>query len=317
MIVVSHNVTIAPHADAEQSEAPGNLIHLPDMSFQWQKLDDAAATLEVDLDTLRQWIDEGRAPTRTTDGVTEVLIEFPDESGDHAPDEAAAEPHIIDADFDDHTPHTPHALQVASRRELQLAGTVAAAWQRMAEQAEREVTRSRRISTIGWITVALLTFLAAAGIYYTTRQTADAEKQTALTQQKLDTTTASRDELAAENKALNEKLDKLTADLNDLKTEHAAAQQRITQLEAALNQQKQQTDDLRQTLSDLRSQLKSERDQSAKLNKQLDAAKKQAAQADQQITDLRKQIETLQKPKAEPREASDQDASDQPDENAD
>ncbi|QNN21163.1 hypothetical protein HED60_02370 [Planctomycetales bacterium ZRK34] len=280
------------------------------MSFQWQKLEDAAASLEVDAQTLRKWIDEGRAPTRNTDGVTEVLIEFPEETAD-----TADEPTVVDAEIhgpdDPAAPESPehHALQVVSRRELQLAGTVAAAWQRLAEQAEREVARSRRLGTLGWCLVAALALGAGLGVYFATRATADAEKTAALTQQQLESTEKTRDDLITDKSALTGTIDKLTADLTDAKAQLAAGAERTKQqadvataLRATIDEQSKQLTDLRKQLDELRKQLNTERDQNKSLNKQLDAANKQTQQTRKQIDDLKKQLADATKPAEKPTE---------------
>lgn len=272
------------------------------MSFQWQKLEDAAVSLEVDPETLRQWIDEGRAPARSTDGVTEVLIEYPE-----TPDEPDRPP-VVEAEFTGaelpgaELPGEHHPLQIASRRELQLAGTVAAAWQRLAEQAEREVARSRRLGALGWCLVGALALTIGLGVYFTTRATADAEKAAALTQQQLETAEKTRDDFAADKTALAAQIDKLTAELTDLKAQLAAGAERLKQqadvaaaLRATIDEQSKQLDDLRK-------QLAAERDRVKTQQKQLDVAGKQAQQDRQQIDDLKKKITDATQPAETPKD---------------
>ena len=101
------------------------------MSFEWQNIDQAANTLEVDLDTLRKWIDEGQAPSRDKNGVMQVLIEFPDDddTDDNATPEQTHtenqndEPEIIDGEYEEITPESEQpptfAIQQSHQREMQ------------------------------------------------------------------------------------------------------------------------------------------------------------------------------------------------------
>jgi uncharacterized protein HemX len=262
------------------------------MSFQWQNLEDAAASLEVDAETLRKWIDEGRAPARTTDGVTEVLIEYP-ETGDQT-----NEPPVVEAEL----PGEHHAMQVVSRRELQLAGTIAAAWQRLAEQAEREVTRSRRLGALGWCLVGALALTVGLGVYFTTRATADAEKTAALTQQRLESTEKTRDELAADKAALAAQIDKLTAELTDARAQLAAGAERVKQQADVAAALRATIDEQTKQLDELRKQLSTEREHAKAQQKQLDAANKQTQQDRKQIDDLKKQLAEATQPAEKPAE---------------
>ena len=142
------------------------------MAFEWQELDLAADSLGVDAATLRGWIDSGRAPSRQTNGRCEVLIELLDGGEDGGGDDAGGASAEADAGASTQTNDansdraggngSPDAAQVdvVTGRELQLAGGMVAAWQRLAESADQELHRSRRLGALAWSTVAVLVVAA-------------------------------------------------------------------------------------------------------------------------------------------------------------
>lgn len=253
------------------------------MAFQWQTREQAAATLEVEPATLQQWIDEGRAPSRTTDGRVEVLIEFPDEDeSDDAHEAEVVTEHVAGPAVNP----TPNALEVVSRRELQMAGGIAAAWQRLAEQSDHELVRARWMSTLAWSLLAALVVLSGGGIWWATHATLTARAEADLTRQDLThvTTTAEErakqiNELSQRIAATQQELTQAQADLAATTERAAAAARQLEQADGRHGQtvaaMKETLDQQRQRLTDLQATLSQQRRQNDELTTELARAKEQ------------------------------------------
>jgi len=143
------------------------------MAFEWQDKADAAETLGVDLATLDRWIETGQAPTRAVGDRVQVLIEFPEDDAPEDTDQPADEPvdpapptppptaegEVIDAESEpaaDDEPRVARRVELVPARELQMATGMVAAWQRLAEQSDRELARARRLGTWGWTAAGVL-----------------------------------------------------------------------------------------------------------------------------------------------------------------
>lgn len=201
------------------------------MAFKWQPRDQAAETLEVDIDTLQAWIDSGHAPSRGQGDAVEVLIEFPDETDDpDGEDDEQAEPlaaeEVTAGDSAGPNRGEPfygggdagqHPIQVVSKRELQMAGGMVAAWQRLAETTDHELTRSRRWGGVAWSIVAVLVLLGGVGIGWATHAVTDTRARHSLTEYELDR--------AAERSAGDRgRIGELETDLSQARAEMAEAQ---------------------------------------------------------------------------------------------
>lgn len=305
MIHHPHNTPHPLHASPRPIDTRDPRGTVRRMSFDWQPLDQAAQTLGVDSDTLRQWITDGRAPSRAGASGTEVLIEFPED--DDADD-------IIDVDASPPDAESPQALQLVPRHELQLAGAMAAAWQRMAEHSETELARTRRVGTVGYIALALLVIAAGIGLWYATAETTAARSEAASTAADLKQRIADLDIARKDKDELTAKVDQLQSDLTETKTQLATATERATQLTTAAEQTKQQHDKL---VANLEAQLADLRKRIDQTHKDLAAARKQIESLDKSKTDLetrnekltnqietlRKEIETLKSPPPAPASA--------------
>ena len=282
------------------------------MAFEWQQRDQAAETLGVDTETLQAWIDSGHAPSRAHNGDVEVLIEFPDEDeeGDEPADEAdadlgaeaapsanggagsaahVAEAEPIDADEESEVGGDAgvggqvggHAdgrsVELVSRRELQMAGGMVAAWQRLAETAEGDLARSRRVGIIAWSLVGLLVALGGVGLWWATAAVTDSRADARHTEQQLresgervqtleehtqtlrDELTAARAQLAElrqqaqSSAAQNDKLaeqQRLTREMAESRSE--ASQTMAATLRDTIDRQAQRLDRLERELSEAR-----------------------------------------------------------------
>lgn len=259
------------------------------MTFQWQTREQAAATLEVDPATLQQWIDQGRAPSRTTDGRVEVLIEFPDEGDADSHDAAEAEV-VTEHASGPAVNANAGALELVSRRELQMAGGIAAAWQRLAEQSDHELVRARRLSTVAWCVVALLTLASGGGIWWATHATLTARNEADLTRQDLThlTTTAEErarqiEQLSARIAAVQEQFTRAQAELAATTERAAAAAKQLEQAgglhEQTLTVMKQSAEQQRQRLSELQATLAAQRQQNDALARELQSVREQLSSA--------------------------------------
>ncbi len=85
-------------------------------------------------------------------------------------------------------------MQLVHQRELQMAGGMVAAWQRLAESADQELARTRKLNTAAWITVGVLGIAMIAGVGAAVWMVSDARSQRALTQADL---TRATDDLGA------------------------------------------------------------------------------------------------------------------------
>ncbi len=179
------------------------------MSFQWQDRDAAARTLGVDTHTLQMWIDDGRAPSRTWQGKIQVLIELLDEPGEpQEPQEReeqkergererskAYQPEHQDQSKPEgdgqeqaervHAQAATTDLELVSKRELQLAGGMVAAWQRLAETSNQDLARARKVGMLSWSLVAFLIVISGIGLWISTRSVTDAQGRLDATQNKL------------------------------------------------------------------------------------------------------------------------------------
>lgn len=231
------------------------------MSFEWQDREVAARTLGVDVATLQAWIDAGQAPSRHHSGKLQVLIELLDEgettaetnappAGDNgsaagAPQhtsannstkqgagENSAEESIAAESAEPRRFQTTGAtatgseLELISKRELQLAGGMVAAWQRVAETAGQDLTRARRLGAVSWGVVAVMLVAGGIGLWATTRNITDVQGRLEFTKSKLDETTRDVEKSQESLAGLQELLRRRTDDLADANTKLATAIER-------------------------------------------------------------------------------------------
>lgn len=320
------------------------------MSFQWQDRDAAARTLGVDTHTLQTWIDDGRAPSRTWQGKVQVLIELLDDeeqtAEEKAPQESAASPAshraTHDATDDDttisssdepdqpqrpreeaqrvHTQTTTTDLELVSKRELQLAGGMVAAWQRLAETSNQDLARARKVGMLSWSLVACLLVISTIGLWLSTRSVTDAQGRLDATQSKLkdvellaENTTKKADALQAEvllrSQELAEANTKLAAtieraSLTKAQADAFAAQHLLTkqladkQIETAkaLADALQKTiDEQKERLAALEADVKQARLSADALNARLAASDKLLADQNAKLTALTSQRDEAQK----------------------
>jgi hypothetical protein len=209
------------------------------MALEWLPRDEAARTLGVGIDALQAWIDDGRAPTRTQDGQVQVLIEFTDTSADDGPPEAGAgnghdgaapRAHAETVVIDDGPTERDapgrgrreDRVTVVDERQLQLAGGMVAAWQRVAESADQELTRSRRLGTVAWSLVAALVLAGGVGVWRATRAVSSAESDLGLAQYE-------QKQLAGQVRSASDRATDLDAQLRKLQDESADRQAKLTQ----------------------------------------------------------------------------------------
>ncbi len=73
-----------------------------------------------------------------------------------------------------HAQATTTDLELVSKRELQLAGGMVAAWQRLAETSNQDLARARKVGTLSWSLVAVLLVAGGIGLWSSTRSVTDA-----------------------------------------------------------------------------------------------------------------------------------------------
>ena len=318
------------------------------MSFEWQDRDAAARTLGVDTPTLQAWIDDGRAPSRTYQGRLQVLIEHIEEtdSGSEATtsetkkgenskgktqdshaevpprdEQVHGKPYTTEDDEDQSQGHEraqrvhAHAsttdLELVSKRELQLAGGMVAAWQRLAETSNQDLARARKVGALSWSLVAGLVIVSGVGLWMSTRSVTDAHGKLEATQEKLKGVERTSEETASRATALQLEVTQRTQDLADANSKLAATVERAnltkTQADAFAAQHlltKQLADQQIETAKALAAALQSTIDEQktrlGELEKELAAmttkfatAEKQNAETAQQRDTLQKQIDTM------------------------
>ena len=271
------------------------------MSFQWQTRDDAAQTLGVDVGTLQSWIDDGRAPSRSGKHGVEVLIEFPEENDDE-PVEAerdAEAANVVEAAAT--SPSSGGALEVVSRRELQLAGGIAAAWQRLAEQSDHELVRARRMGAAAWSLVAAMAAVGGVGIWWGTHATLTARADAELTRTNLSHVTGESGDQRQQIEQMSARLAQMQDEAAKQQASLAAATERSAaaarQLEQAQSQHQQvaaalnQTiDQQKQRLSDLQANLAQQRREHQSLTSQIATLQSQLAEAATAGEELKRQL---------------------------
>lgn len=231
------------------------------MSFEWQDREVAARTLGVDVATLQAWIDAGQAPSRHHSGKLQVLIELLDEgettaetnappagdngsaagapqhtsannstkqsAGENSADESVAAESAEPRRFQTAgATATGSELELISKRELQLAGGMVAAWQRVAETAGQDLTRARRLGAVSWGVVAVMLVAGGIGLWATTRNITDVQGRLEFTKSKLDETTRDVEKSQESLAGLQELLRRRTDDLADANTKLATAIER-------------------------------------------------------------------------------------------
>lgn len=195
------------------------------MSFEWQDQDRAAETLGVSVEKLKEWIDSGHAPSRTHKGKVQVLIEHV-EDGEEEEEEEEPEGAGTAGPGKGGYP-----LDVVSKRELQLAGGMVHAWQRLAETTEHTLSRSRRAGMLAWAIVAILALSGGAGLWWSTREVTTAEARIALAEYDLEQvrqrTAEDREQIAD----LRAHVDRLTDELSTVLEDFLKASERASQAE--------------------------------------------------------------------------------------
>lgn len=214
------------------------------MSFEWQDRDAAARTLGVDSKTLQAWIDDGRAPSRSFQGRTQVLIEHLDDAAaeEAAPDQpsagggsadaakavghgeaAAAEPEPAQRV---HAQPASTDLELVSKRELQLAGGMVAAWQRLAETSNQDLARARKVGALSWSLVGVLVVLGGIGLWWSTHSVTDTQGRLQSTQEKLVDVERSASDSQSRAAALQAELNQRALDLADANSRLTATTER-------------------------------------------------------------------------------------------
>jgi hypothetical protein len=250
------------------------------MAFQWEDREAAAEALGVDLATLDQWISEGRAPTRTVDGRTQVLIEF-DPPPPEAPPEAPPEDDALlgdDGPTNEPVPESapagdagsdrvevreaqptdqPQQVHLVPAREAQLAAGVAAAWQQLAKQSDEELRRARKVNWIGWAVASVLGVVAVAAVLWLVGEAHEQRTGGAVVQRDLVAAQAELDRLQREGEQLSDQADELGEQRDAARTELARLSERAQALEQQLQRAQTLDDQQRQAaarqLQDLRS----------------------------------------------------------------
>jgi hypothetical protein len=220
------------------------------MSFEWQDRDEAARTLGVDVPTLQAWIDDGRAPSRSFQGRLQVLIELLDEEpAAQAAGEAASAASTESAKTSPSSPRpgsdspepqrvtaSTTEIDVVARRELQLAGGMIAAWQQLAEAANDNLGRARRLGALSWSLVAVMVVLGGLGLWMSTKAVTDAQGRLNAADEKLKL--ADRNLIEDRNRitALDAELRQRTNDLTEAHGKLAAAMERADLTKAQVDQ---------------------------------------------------------------------------------
>ncbi len=287
------------------------------MGFEWQTLDQAAATLEVNTDTLQQWINEQRAPSRERNGSVEVLIEFPDDDdtadtdSPQSPEPASSEasdPGVSDAEFEAETDSSDDAdpedragsLEVTHQRELQLAGGMVAAWKRLADTSDHELHRSRKLGILAWSCVVLLLAGCVTIAIWATR----AESDTDLVKNQLDSAKGQSSDRGLTITDLRAQITKLNATVADLNTQLRQALNRATTAEqnaqklSELNKQLNQASTLQQQrhereVARLELILSQNKTRIENLEKDIDAARKEVQTVNASLATSRKQFNSV------------------------
>ncbi len=240
------------------------------MAFEWQDRETAARTLEVDLETLQAWIDDGRAPSRQQNGNVQVLIELLDDEEEADTVDASIDD-VVDRDADAGAPRNGRQQEgprshdrinvddtdvaVVTQRELQLAGGMIAAWQRVAETAEQSAKRSRQLGTLSWSIVALFVVLGGIGLWASTRTVSDvqgrlntAQSDLANANKQLAGTQTTVTDLRSKIDALNTDLETTRASLAGLTERASVSEQKNEDLEKTYQLTQQLADQLSKQL---------------------------------------------------------------------
>lgn len=282
------------------------------MSFEWQDIEVAAKTLEVDLATMQKWIEQGHAPSRETDGQVQVLIEFPDDEAGGEEAEGGAEQAEagmggveIEADVIDdgevEREQQVYAIEQSHQREIQLAGGMVAAWKQLAEAADQELARSRRNGVIAWMVTGVLVFVLLVSWWNLSGDITAAEVRATSAETNLKNVNEKNETQGEKIDALSESLEAIEKELNSEQRQAHATKQRLTgstmqinrlneQLESAKQTADLQSDTFKQTQQTLLDTIKTERERVAKLEQQLEASNKAALDLQKQIGDLKKQF---------------------------
>lgn len=222
-------------------------------------------------------------------------------------------------------------VDVVARRELQLAGGMIAAWQQLAETANDNLARTRRLGALSWSIVAVLVVLGGAGLWASTRAVTETQGRLNSTEEKLKLADRNllddRNRLTALDAELRQRTTDLTeahgkftaamerADLSKAQADQLAAQHALTKqladrqaetarslatlLEATIEQQRKQIASLEKSLADTQAGLK---DAESRLAAAQEKARSDAAASAKEIETQRaaadaagKQKESLQK----------------------
>jgi len=306
------------------------------MSFEWQDRDTAARTLGVDTATLQAWIDDGRAPSRTNQGRLQVLIEHLDEAaeepGNHekkngtgtkqtASGDARAE--MKDGEREAasglgggervETRPAGTDLELVSKRELQLAGGMVAAWQRLAETSNQDLARARKVGTLSWSLVAALTVISGIGLWYSTKSVTDTEGRLTSTQEKLTDVQRIANDTQNRAAALQEEVMKRTQELAEANAKLGGSIERANLTKAQADQlvaqhllttqlAQKQADTSKALFDTVQATVEEQKQRLATLEKDLAAAmkredelKKSAATREESIKEATTQREALKK----------------------
>ena len=298
------------------------------MSFEWQDIDQAAATLEVELDTLQKWIEEGHAPSRDKNGTTQVLIEFPDDEGESEEvdaetassvsdedkiedvdgDDVAEAPHIIDGEYEEFRATDDgsgtYVIQQSHQRELQLAGGMVAAWKQLAETADQELVRSRKQTTRAWWAIGVLVFVLLISWWNLSGDITDARERAGIAETKLTNAKTNNQQQADQIKDLLDSLAGVEKKLSSEERQSHAMRQRLTTTSIQIDRLSEQLKSTKElagaqaktfdkTQASLEETIKQERERAKGLENKLEASNKVALELQKEIGELKKKLAEL------------------------
>ena len=141
-------------------------------------------------------------------------------------------------------PEQSDTTELVHRRELQMAGGMVAAWQRLAESADQELVRSRRLGIVAWSLVAVLVVAGATGLWWTTRELTDARNKITSTREQLTTAQDRLSEAEREQTARTERLEEMRSRIQGLQQELTKAEARLAELQERADQYASRAEEL-------------------------------------------------------------------------
>jgi DNA repair exonuclease SbcCD ATPase subunit len=126
-----------------------------------------------------------------------------------------------------HVRATPTDLELVSKRELQMAGGMVAAWQRLAETSNQDLARARKVGVLSWSLVAVMLVVGGVGLWASTRSVTDAQGKLESTQEKLNSAERAVADTQARAAALQAEVSQRMADLAEANARLSATIERI------------------------------------------------------------------------------------------